>query len=108
MWSLGRPLRVGRSLLSIPTLVFASKVLGGNGRNECWAPSRAFSHSEMFLGFGREKRREKKSVEEHLGKWMKPESGILSPGAQPRSTPQDSRVLAGSRVYQPTREKSML
>lgn len=52
------------------------------------------------------KRREEKSAEEHLGMWMESELGILSSGAQPRSTPKNSRVLAGSRVYQPTWEKS--
>lgn len=51
--------------------------------------------------------RERKSTEEHLGMWMESEQGILSPGAQPRST-QNSRVLAGSRVYQPASEMSVL
>lgn len=35
-----------------------------------------------------EEKRKEKSAEEHLGMWMESELGILSPGAQPRSTPR--------------------
>lgn len=54
-----------------------------------------------------EKKRERKSMEEHLGMWTESELGIL-PLEHSAAPPQNSRGLAGSRVYQPTSEKSML
>lgn len=44
----------------------------------------AFSHSEMFRGFGGEKREVSGGASGH----GESELGILSPGAQPRSTPE--------------------
>jgi hypothetical protein len=98
-----RPLQVGRNLLSTPTLVFATKFLRGNGPNECCGPACAFSHSRCSL-----------ALEEKRGEMSRGTSGHVD-GVRAGNCvfwslaqihPESSRVLAGSRVYQPTWEKS--